>query len=366
MADGTGPSDSSDLHVRQLTLRAVRLDSREVDFVASTDAIDSYGEIVAQNWDLKRFLANPVCLWSHQSYELPIGQAVRCEVVKGQLECTIRFASERANPRAEQVWQSVVEKTLRAVSVGFYPREIRFERHDDVDVCVLDDNELREISVVSIPANPEALAKAKTKALADYQAKQAKQDAPPAERGGSSTKEHDMDKDQKIAALEAELASLKTKNAEAEADKAKLVAELVTVKSAQPILLERDIETETKLKALESQVANLVADRDAKDAAAKAAEVARKAAEDALIDAEVSALVGKKITAAEKPEQVKLRKLDKALFDALIAQRSDLNLEKQIIPTEEKAGDIVAAPGALGSEEAEAKAFAAYKKSNKD
>lgn len=158
--------DECDLHVRHLRLRAVREETREADFVASTDAVDSYGEIVDQSWDLTRYKANPVILWSHQSRELPIGQSTRTEVVDGQLECTVRFASEKANPKAEQVWQGFKEGTIRALSVGFDPKTVRVDMRNGQDVVVCSDNELMEISVVSIPANPEALAKRRERALA--------------------------------------------------------------------------------------------------------------------------------------------------------------------------------------------------------
>lgn len=313
----------SDLYVRQLVMRAVRESAREVDFIASTEAIDSYGDIVLQNWDLKRFLSNPVILWCHSSWDLPIGQATRIEVVNNQLECTIRFASEKANPQAEQVWQGILERSIRAVSVGFWPREIRYERRDDVDVCVLDDNELREISVVSIPANPEALAKAKAKALADYQAKQT---PPPAERGGNSKKETTMDpKDQEIAALKSKLAEA---NAEIATLKANAITEKASSDASHKAALDKAaVEMSTKVAALELQNAHLVTERDTEKAA-------RAVAEGQVIEIEVGSLVGKKITAAEKEAFVELRKSNKAIFDKLIAQRGDMPHTTQIIPAE--------------------------------
>lgn len=149
---------------KALVLKSVDEEKREVDFIASTDAIDSWGEIVAQNWRLERFNANPVILFAHNSRELPIGQAVRCAVERGVLVCRIRFATEEANPLAEKVWQSIRQKTLRAVSVGFRPHSVRLELRDDVEVWILDDNELHEISVVPVPANPDALARMKSAA----------------------------------------------------------------------------------------------------------------------------------------------------------------------------------------------------------
>lgn len=136
--------------------RSLNKSTREATFIASTDAIDSYGEIVAQNWDLTRYRANPVVLFAHNSRE-PIGRATSVGVVGGRLECTIQFAEGIA--RAEEVWSLVQQGMLKAVSVGFRPREVRAELRDGKTIYVLDDNELHEISIVSVPANPEALAK---------------------------------------------------------------------------------------------------------------------------------------------------------------------------------------------------------------
>lgn len=150
-----------------LTIRAIRRDVREADFVASTDAIDSYGERVAQNWRLERFKSNPVALFAHNSWALPIGRAPMCKVEDNKLVCTIRFGTAKANPLAENVWNCVQEDILCAVSVGFRPHSIRMEIEDDEEVWILDDNELHEISIVPIPANPEALARMKHRALAE-------------------------------------------------------------------------------------------------------------------------------------------------------------------------------------------------------
>src|SRR6187399_388856 len=147
------------LIARSVTLRSIRRESREVDFVFSTDAIDAYGERVKQNWRLERFLANPVILFAHCSRELPIGKGRNVGVLDGKLQGTVVFASEKANPLAEQVFQSICEGTLNAGSVGFISHSYRWEKENDEELLVLDDNELLEFSVTPIPANPEALAK---------------------------------------------------------------------------------------------------------------------------------------------------------------------------------------------------------------
>jgi HK97 family phage prohead protease len=149
-----------------VSIKSVDVAKREATFIASTSAIDSYDESIDQtSWRLERYRANPVVLFGHKSRELPIGTSVKVGLVGGNLEVVIRFATEKANPLAENVFQSVREGTLRAVSVGFVPNTIRSEMRDGKSIAVLADCELHEISVVPIPANPEALAKMRAKGI---------------------------------------------------------------------------------------------------------------------------------------------------------------------------------------------------------
>lgn len=146
------------LRMRTVDVREVREDAREVDFVASTETIDSYGEIVKQNWRFERFAENPVILFAHDSHSLPIGHATKFAVENNELRITVKFSTARANPFAELCFQSVLEKALRGGSVGFKPNTVRWEKHNDREVCVLDDNELFEFSVCPLPSNPDGLA----------------------------------------------------------------------------------------------------------------------------------------------------------------------------------------------------------------
>lgn len=141
-----------------MTVRAQNDETRSVDVVASSMAIDGYGEIVAQDWDLKRYKGNPVVLYGHNSWGLPIGFAENVRVEEDKLLATLKFVDARANPLAEQVWQGIVQGSLRAVSVGFRSKAASSKNVNGKDVLVLTGNELMEISVVPIPANPEALA----------------------------------------------------------------------------------------------------------------------------------------------------------------------------------------------------------------
>lgn len=184
---GSAVSRPSSLCVREALVSAVREDAREIDFICSTESIDSYDEIVRQNWDLKRFANNPVALWSHQSKELPVGHWLRMRVEDGALRGSLKFATAAANPFAENVWQSYLEKNLRAVSVGFMPHKISFEEIDGVERCVLDENELYECSPTPIPANADALVDQKMRAKAAFLVRRAA--AKPAELGAVSYEE---------------------------------------------------------------------------------------------------------------------------------------------------------------------------------
>ena len=281
---------------RGLELRSVNKTSRTVEFVASTDAVDSYDEIVEQDWILDRYLSNPVVLFGHSSRDLPIGKATRVEVVehngRKQLECTIQLASAAANPLAEQVWNSIDEGTLRAVSVGFMPGDYRFEKRNGREVFVLSQNTLHEISVVPIPANPEALAKMKAKAIA----------AATHETAAAAVKEDTMLTEKEMA----------ERIAKADAEK----------NLAEKLLAETQKEAAAAKSALglaEGTVKALEADRDTQKARAEKAERS-------VVEAEVDALVGKKITPAEKDDFVQLAQSNRPMFERMVSARPEMKL----------------------------------------
>lgn len=282
--DRTVASGQDDLFVRSLHLKSVREAAREVDFICSTSAIDSYGEIVDQSWDLRRYATNPVVLWAHNSRDLPIGQARNVGVVDGALQATIYFS--KANPEAETIWQLVLEKTLRSVSVGFIPNTIRVEKRDGEDVFVLCDNELYEISVTSIPANPEALAKMKARALQSALPMTTTTAPVGATDGGKP--EASMDHEKAIAALNATISQRS--------------AELVDTKSALDSERTKTAELTARLSATEARNASL--EGVAKDLAERAA-----AAELTLVSRDLDALIGTKMVPAEKDGVLELARL---------------------------------------------------------
>lgn len=139
-----------------LNPKSFRADAREVDFVASSFSENSYGFRIDQaSWKLDRFRKNPVVLYAHDSWSMPIGTCSSIEVVDGELHCTVKFASAAASPKAEQVFKLAEEGVLRSVSVGFHAGDVRFSK--ELDCNVLYGCELYEISIVPIPSDPEAV-----------------------------------------------------------------------------------------------------------------------------------------------------------------------------------------------------------------
>jgi uncharacterized protein len=143
-------------------------DKRSVRVIASTPAIDSYGEIVQQDFRLERYERNPVVLYGHNRSgilglggdpedTLPIGYASDFGVEGGKLLATLNFVDEKANPMGPKVFAGFQQGSIRAVSIGFFPHDVREEVRDGKEVYILSQNELFEISVVPMGANPEAV-----------------------------------------------------------------------------------------------------------------------------------------------------------------------------------------------------------------
>jgi hypothetical protein len=294
-----------------VTVRAPNQDERSVEVVVSTDTLDAHGDVVDQDWDLKRYKRNPVVLFNHGGGffnspvdDLPIGYGKDVAVRGGQLEATLVFVDEKANPMAEKVWQGFRQKSLHAVSAGFRPHTVSREMTADMEFYRLSDNELYEISVCPMGANPDAVAKSKALAQLDSLAGPKTTKASPTPL--VTPKETDMtlqELEDKIKALEA--AATKS-----------LDAHVVTTKA---------LETATA-KVTELTASLATSEKSLTEASAKlaATEIRAKTAEAAVIKAGVEALVGKKITPAESEEFIELATKQPELYTKMIAKRADL------------------------------------------
>lgn len=128
-------------------------DAGSFEVVVSTADPDRQGDTIDQaKWDLSMYKMNPVVLWGHDYYSLPIGLCESIEVDdKGNLVAKGKFAPASANPFAQQVRQLYDSKIVRATSVGYIPAGMRMDGKD------AEGNELLEFSFVPVPANAYAL-----------------------------------------------------------------------------------------------------------------------------------------------------------------------------------------------------------------
>ena len=160
-------------YIEKAATAEVEADGRTMRFVASDESTDRYGDVVvAKGWQLEAFRKNPVLLWSHNA-SAPIGTVPEIGVTGKRLLATVKFTDKGINPQADLVCALVQQKELRAVSVGFTIGSaddielIRDEQNDEVTGYRYLKPELLELSVVAVPANPNALALARGLGLPD-------------------------------------------------------------------------------------------------------------------------------------------------------------------------------------------------------
>jgi HK97 family phage prohead protease len=154
-------------------LRSIDEKARTIEFVASTEKTDRYGDVIrVGGWKLDNYLRNPVFLWGHKSTEPPIGKCVnlKIEAKPPALVQTIQFADASTYPFADTIFQLYKGSYMRAVSVGFMPTEqpkpiTDLEGH--FTGYEFNGQELLELSAVPIPANADCLARAVQKGFSE-------------------------------------------------------------------------------------------------------------------------------------------------------------------------------------------------------
>jgi HK97 family phage prohead protease/HK97 family phage major capsid protein len=136
-----------------------------MNFVLSDETPDRMGEIITSTgWDLSNFKKNPIALFAHRS-DFPIGRWKGLSVEDGKLRGQLEIAPEGTSARIDEVRKLVDAGILKAVSVGFRSKkkEVMDEKADPYfGPFRYLSQELVECSLVSVPANPNALAVAKS------------------------------------------------------------------------------------------------------------------------------------------------------------------------------------------------------------
>jgi HK97 family phage prohead protease len=145
----------------------IESDKRALRFTISTASVDREQDTIAvAGWDLSNYKNNPVVLWGHDSSRLPIGRAFDVAVEGGALKASVEFIPEdmpEGGAFAESVYRLARGGFIAATSVGFRP--LKWDYSTDKDRGADDwfpgidftEQELVELSIVTVPANPEAL-----------------------------------------------------------------------------------------------------------------------------------------------------------------------------------------------------------------
>lgn len=150
-----------------------------VDYIASDETVDWYDEVVmASGWEFGMMRKNGPFVDSHDysTIEKQLGEVVSFEVKGNQLHERVRWAKDvKENPLVQVGWKMTLAGFLKAVSVGFLPKEsltkgrpgfddlakqLKLDGEDQDRLWrIFTRQEQYELSACIIGANPNALAK---------------------------------------------------------------------------------------------------------------------------------------------------------------------------------------------------------------
>jgi HK97 family phage prohead protease/HK97 family phage major capsid protein len=131
-----------------------------MEFVLSDETPDRLDDVIMSNgWLLDNFRKNPVALFGHRS-DFIVGKWQNIRVVDNQLKGHLKLAPKGASERIDEIRTLVEADILRAVSVGF--KAVSHEPRKDSHGVTYTKSDLVEVSLVAVPANPNALAVAKS------------------------------------------------------------------------------------------------------------------------------------------------------------------------------------------------------------
>lgn len=301
---------------------------RSLRMIASTNTIDSYGDIVEQYWDLSRYIKNPAVLWNHNMHRwsssnsaelIPVGSSRKTEVTGGRLEFEPVIGTSDANPIAENVWQGLAQGLLRAASVGFRPGKVSRIVDDEGRTVAYKfgspekPNHLVEISIVPLPANQDAVALGMgMPGPAEYEEQQALE---------RRALEALADRDDHSTLTAASAAERETMAHETNKDPVqpdpKASPESADVSAAER---QRIAELEETVKSQSAELEQFRAEQRKLQAKAE--------------EHDVDALVGTKIVPAAKAAFLELRRLNEKLFGEIVRELPELRLAGEVVKDE--------------------------------
>jgi HK97 family phage prohead protease len=140
-----------------LEIKSVDEDKRIIRGIATTPSVDRVGDIIEP--DGVQFKNPMPLLWQHK-HDQPVGKTTFGKPTKNGIPFESEFVSpdavqsESLKDRLQMAWDSVKTGLVRAVSIGFRPIEYAFMDNGGVRYS---ETEVFELSVVTIPANADAV-----------------------------------------------------------------------------------------------------------------------------------------------------------------------------------------------------------------
>lgn len=150
-------AEQSDAPVRKLfDVQVVKAEGQPLRIAISTASVDRDQDTIAiGGWKLDTYRPNPVVLWMHDRWAPPVARSSREWIEGEKLWSEPEFTAKELYPFGHMIGEMLKAGFLNTASVGFKPLKYVFnEERGGVDFL---EQELREYSIVTIPANPEAL-----------------------------------------------------------------------------------------------------------------------------------------------------------------------------------------------------------------
>lgn len=152
---------------------------RTITMVGSTETADRVGDIVKMaGVDLTNYKKNPIILFNHD-YDKPIGKALDVQVIDNKLVFKIQFAD---TDFGREIYYLLKNGYMNASSIGFIGKEYE---PNDFGGITFTKIELLELSIVSVPCNPNAIVQLRK----DFEAKRVSKDMYTALGGNMETTE---------------------------------------------------------------------------------------------------------------------------------------------------------------------------------
>lgn len=144
--------------------RGEKVNDRTFRFVISDESKDRYGTVIKlSGWDLSNYEKNGIVAYQHdassQNPDMIVGKG-KAWIENGFLMGEVEFEPEGMNDVADKLVKKIEFGSIKATSVGFNPSEWSRgvkENLEDPETLYFRKQDLLEWSIVTIPANPNAI-----------------------------------------------------------------------------------------------------------------------------------------------------------------------------------------------------------------